>query len=156
MFAAMATIDTALAYDPARRRCDLVFDGTDFGLDDTPVTPVLTAVGLDRRAHLDDELPDTTPDSYAPATLNRRRGWPGDCLDPTGSLSGSRMWLLVRRKQTEQTRLDAEGYLREPLEPLANARGWPISVTVRWIAAGILGWRAVVGQLTVAINQPVT
>lgn len=149
----MPIIDTALAYDPATRRCDLVFDGTDFVLDDTPATPVLTAIGLDRRARPDDELPDTTTDTYSPATLSRKRGWCLDFLDPLGRLVGSRMWLLKRRKQTEQTRLDAETYLREALEPLANARGWPISVTVRWMGQGLLAWRAAVGQVVVSRNE---
>lgn len=151
----MAFIDTALAYDPAKRRCDLVFDGTDLVLDDTPVTPVLTLVGLDRRARRDDDLPDTTTDDYSPATLNRRRGWCGDFLDTLGRLVGSRMWLLHRQKQTESVRLAAESYLREALEPLANDRGWPIAVTVRWAAPGLLAWKAVVGRVTVAINQAI-
>jgi phage gp46-like protein len=151
----MAFIDTALAYDPVKRRCDLVFNGTDFVLDDTPVTAVLTAIGLDRRAHPDDEVPDPTPQTYAPATLNARRGWAGDALDTLGRLVGSRMWLLVRKKQNEATRLLAESALQEALEPLANARGWPISVTVRWVRAGVLGWQAVVGQVTIAINQAI-
>ena len=152
----MAIIDTALAYNPATRRCDLVFDGRDFALDDTPVTPVLTAVGLDRRARLDDEPPDSATDTYRPALLNRRRGWCGDALDQRGRLTGSRMWLLQRRKENEATRLLAEDALREALEPLANGRGWPLSVTVRWLRAGILGWRVVVERMTIALDQPVS
>jgi phage gp46-like protein len=152
----MAYIDSALAYDPASRRCDLVFDGTDEVLDDTPVTPVLMAVMGDRRAHSDDTLPDVSPENYAPAILNARRGWCGDALDRLGRLFGSRMWLLKRRKQDEPTRLLAESALQEALEPLANTRGWAITVTVRWIAAGVLGWRVKADAVTVAINTPVT
>lgn len=151
----MAIIDTALAYDPARRRCDLVFDGTDFQLDDSPVTSVLTAVGLDRRARPDDELPDGLLDSYNPAALNARRGWAGDALDRFGRRVGSRMWLLIRKKHDEPTRLLAETALREVLEPLANGRGWPITLMVRWASAGILTWRITVGNLTLSLNRAV-
>jgi phage gp46-like protein len=151
----MVFIDTALSYDPVRRRCDLVFDGTDFVLDATPVTPVLLCVGLDRRARTDDELPDTSSQGYSPATLNAKRGWWGDAYDPLGRLVGSWMWLLVRRKQTEATRLLAENGLQAPLEQLANDRNWPISILVRWLAAGVLGYRVTVGQVVLNLNTPV-
>ena len=152
----MNIIDTALIYDPVRRRCDLAFENGDFQFDDGPVTPVLTAVFLDRRALPDDQVPDPTIQTYAPATLNARRGWAMDFLDPNGRPVGSRMWLLTRAKQSEPVRLAAESYLREALEPLANARGWPMSLMVRWIATGILAWRVTVGQVTLSINQQVT
>lgn len=152
----MDFIDTALVYDPVTRRCDLVFDGTDLVFDTTPVTPLLLCVGLDRRAHTDDELPDTTPQGYSPATLNARRGWAGDAYDTAGRLVGSRMWLLKRRHQDEPTRLLAENALQEPLEQLANDRGWPVSIMVRWAAVGVLWWRASVGQVTLSLNTPVS
>jgi phage gp46-like protein len=152
----MPYIDTALSYDPVRRRCDLLFDGTDLVLDDTPVTPVLLCTGLDRRAHSDDVLPDTTAQGYQPATLNARRGWCCDFLDKLGRLAGSRLWLLKRRKQDEPTRLLAETALQEPLEQIANDRGWPISAMARWVAPGVLGWQATVQRTTIAINQATT
>lgn len=152
----MAFIDTALVYDPAQHRCDLAFDGTGFVLDDTPVTPVLTAIGLNRRARLDDEVPDPRDYGLNPAVLNQRGGWCGDALDPRGRLTGSRMWLLVRRKQDEATRLLAESALQEALEPLANERGWPISITVRWVRAQLLGWQVFVRQVQLSLTTPVT
>lgn len=151
----MAYIDTALAYDPVKRRCDLVFDGTDLVLDDTAVTPVLLCVGLDRRAHTDDELPDTSAQGYTPATLNAKRGWCGDAYDSLGRLVGSRMWMLVRKKWIESTRLFAEAALREPLEALANARGLPIALTVRLPIMGVLSWHVKVGPVSLSINQAV-
>ena len=151
----MLFLDTALSFDPARRRCDLTFNGTDFALDNTPVTPVLTAVGLDRRAHSDDMLPDRAPDSYTPAALNTRRGYPGDALDLAGDLTGSRIWLIHYGKQTEATRLLAEDALREVLEPLANARNWPVSVLVEWVRAGVLGWRITVAEALLNMNTAV-
>ena len=149
----MVFIDTALSYDPVRRRCDLVFDGTDFVLDATPVTPLLLCVGLDRRARADDELPDDSPQGYTPAILNAKRGWAGDAYDPLGRLTGSRMWLLRRKKQNEPTRLLAESALQETLEPFANARNLATAVTVRWVADQVLGWQAAVGPVTIGINQ---
>jgi phage gp46-like protein len=151
----MLFLDTALSYDPARRRCDLVFNGRDFTLDNTPVTAVLTAVGIDRRAHTDDVLPDTLSNNYNPAALNARRGWAGDALDAAGDLVGSRMWVVGFGKQTEATRLLAEGALQETLEPLANARNWPMSVLVEWVRAGFLGWRVVVGDAELNMNTAV-
>ena len=152
----MNFIDTALVYDPAARRCDLAFDGTDFVLDATPVTPVLTAIGLNRRARPDDEVPDPRLYGYSPAVLNQRGGWCGDALDAQGALTGSRLWLLVRKKQIEATRLLAETALREALEPLANARGWPMSIMVRWVRAQVLGWQVKVGQVALSLSTPVT
>ena len=140
----MVFLDTALSYDPARRRCDLVFDGRDFGFDTTPVTPVLTAVGLDRRAHTDDVLPATVPAGYTPAALNGRRGWAGDAFDPAGLKVGSRMWIVAYGKQNEPTRRLAESALQEALEPLANARNWPIAIAVTWLRDNVLGWRVAV------------
>lgn len=150
------TIDTALAYDPVLRRCDLVFDGLDFGLDATAVTPILMAAGCDRRARPDDALPEDTSDSMTPATLTARRGYPGDALDPLGRLTGSRMWLLRGRKQDEPTRLLAEDALQEALGPVADARGLPMSLMVRWIAPNTLGWQVVTGPVTIAINSGLT
>lgn len=151
----MAYIDTALTYDPVRRRCAVVFDGTDLVLDDTPATPILLAVLLDRRAHSDDELPDTTPQTYSPATLNAARGWAGDAYDAQGRLVGSRMWLLRRRKQDEPTRLLAEDALQEALEPLAIARNLPVAAMARWVGPGVLGWQVTAGQVALSINRVV-
>ena len=153
----MATlfIDRALAYDPVTRRCDRVFTGSDCAIDTTPVTALLMAVGIDRRAHPDDELPEPLPDLATPSRLDAWRGWCGDFLDPLGRLSGSRMWLLFRRKESEETRLFAEAALKEPLDVLAALRGWPMAITVRWVRRQMLGYQVVVGQTTLALNAPV-
>ncbi len=148
-------LDRALAYDPVTRRCDRAFDGTDCAIDMTPVTGLLMAVGLERRAHDDDVLPEPLPDRVAPARLDPWRGWCGDFLDPLGRLTGSRMWLLFRRKQDEDTRLLAESALKEPLDMLAGLRGWQVSIVVRWIRWQMLGYRVTVGQTTVALTAAV-
>jgi hypothetical protein len=151
----MVFLDTALTYDPTRRRCDIAFDGRDFALDATPVTAVLTAVGLDRRAHTDDVLPDTLSGGYSPAALNARRGWAGDALDASGDLVGTRMWIVGFGKQTEATRLLAEDALQEKLEPLSNARNWPMSILVQWVRANFLGWRVTISSAVLDLNTAV-
>jgi phage gp46-like protein len=148
-------LDRALAYDPVTRRCDRVFGGVDCAIDATPVTALLMAVGLERRAHPDDVLPEAMADPYEPSRLDPMRGWCGDFLHPRGLLTGSRMWLLFRRKQDEATRLLAETALKEPLDVLGALRGWSIQIVVRWVRWQVLGYQATVGQTTLAPNVPV-
>jgi phage gp46-like protein len=58
--------------------------------------------------------------------MNDRRGWWADMPLPlasasaAGDLIGSRLWLLSRRKVTEQTRLDAMAYTQEALQWLID------------------------------------
>lgn len=150
----MPWIDQALIYDPVRRRCTLAFNGVDLAIDDTPVTPVLIAVGCNRRAHQDDTLPDTVTDAYTPSRLNARGGWCGDPLDALGRLIGSRMWLLQRRKQDEATRKLGEGALSEALTPLSTQRGWPIAITVTWVRKGFLGCLMKIANATLNLTLP--
>ena len=147
--------DAALAYDPVSRRCDAVFDGTDLVLDGTPVTPLLLALGTDRRARPDDELPDAVSDFYSPHRIDPRGGWPGDALDAAGRFSGSRLWLLVRKKHLETTRTLAESALAEAVEPIAAAWGERAALSVRWIAPGILGMKAEMAKATLSLNSTV-
>lgn len=86
-------------------------------------TAVMVALGSDRRANADDELPDPDNDD--------RRGWWGDTDAETiwgGWSIGSRLWLLERAKISDQfsrqgSTVDrAEMYVREALEPLVKAK----------------------------------
>lgn len=99
--------------------------------DATLRTAILVSLFTDRRAETDDELPDSTTAD--------RRGWLGDALALDNDRIGSRLWLLKRRKQTEETRLLAEEYCREALAWLVND-GIATSLTVEaaWIASGYL------------------
>jgi phage gp46-like protein len=144
-------VGIALSYDQRRRRCDLAFSGRDFVLDTTPLTPVLISLGCDRRAHTDDVLPDAVTNDYAPQRLNARRGWCGDALDTLGRLIGSRWWLMLRRKQDEATRKLQESATAEALAwvPL------PVSITVRWVRAGVLGTLVKIGSMTLNLTQQV-
>lgn len=101
--------------------------------DDTLATAVLLSLLLDRRARTDDALPDPAGD---------RRGWVGDALSPRagGDRIGSRLWLLARAKQTEETRRRADAYAREALAWLLEDRlADRVAVTVAWNAPGLLG-----------------
>lgn len=151
----MPWIDRALTFDPTTRRCDRAFDGRDSVIDATPATALMLAVGLDRRARLDDTLPDTADDPDHPHRLDARRGWCGDCLDAQGRLTGSRMWLLRRRKQDEATRKLAENALREAVQTLADERGWPMTVAATWRAPGLLAWSVRVERVELALTQAV-
>lgn len=146
-------VQPALLYDAARQRCDLAFDGVDLALDLTPATPLLVSIGTDRRAHADDALPDIVTDDYAPSRLNARRGWAGDALDAQGRLTGSRVWLIARAKQTEATRLLAQGAAAEALAWF-EAAGYPVQLTVRWVARGVLGIWARLGTFEAAVQVP--
>jgi len=145
-------LDFALRFDPETGTCDFAIEGGDIALDATPVTPMLIALGSDRRARPDDTLPDEPrPVPDVVAVLGRRRGWPGDALDRNGRLIGSRLWLLARAKQNEDTRLRAIAYAEEAL---ADA-GLSAQVEAAWIARNTLGMRVVAGGTVIEFQQAV-
>jgi phage gp46-like protein len=126
--------------------CDLA-PGSKGGLalDGTLRSAVLVSLFTDRRANADDTLPDGGTD---------RRGFWGDIIAPDqlpeGSRRplGSRLWLLAREKQTDETRHRAEAYAAEALQWLIDD-GIAAAVTVRgeWVARGVLA-------LAIAITRP--
>ncbi len=137
--------DLALVYDREARRCDLALgDDGDLLVDETPVTPILLSVGLDRRAEPDDELPQGRTRFLTPSSFSERRGGPGDGLDPSGERAGSRLWLLDRAKETETTRLLFAFWLAECLEWAERDTGLPAEIAVDWIRDQTLGWRVMV------------
>jgi phage gp46-like protein len=105
-------------------------------LDVTRALVTATAVALftHRTADADDVLPDGTSDrrgcwsDYEAAEI--WDGWPW----------GSRLWLLVREKQTEETRSRAEFYIREALDPFVQKRlVASYDLVVEWFAHERLG-----------------
>ncbi|WP_458789284.1 phage GP46 family protein [Adonisia turfae] len=90
---------------------------------------VVTSLFTDRRAAADDRLPDPAGE----ASLERR-GWWADALhEVAGHLTGSKLWLLVRRKADEETRLLAELYAREALQHLIDqGAAAAVEVTAAW------------------------
>ncbi len=143
--------DIALVYDPMARHCDLVFNGVDFVLDATPITPMLVGLGTDRRANSDDELPASGGAFATPTTLSARRGTVLDACDPNGDFMGSRLWLLINAKHTEETRQRAEDYAAEPLERLEAELSVAITLDVRWTARNLLRLKASAGASTLTI-----
>ena len=148
-----AMVDIALVYDPVRRGCDVVFNGTDFALDTTPASAMLMSVCADRRAKPDDVLPSPVDDWANPSSFTARRGYPGDALDPNGALVGSRMWLLGRSLADEQTRQDAENYLAEACAWLESVRNLAVQITVRWVAPQFLGYQVIAGKTVVQLRK---
>lgn len=146
--------DIALIYDPEARRCDLAIgeDG-DLVLDETPITPILLSVGLDRRAAEDDPLPQGRTRFLAPTSFSERRGAPGDALDPAGDRTGSRLWLLDRAKQTEAVLLLFRFWLEEALAWARAETGQPAEIEVDWLRRGTLGYRVMVEDASVSMAR---
>jgi len=150
----MSFFDIALVYDPQARACDLALgeDG-DLVIDETPITPILLSVGLDRRAAPDDELPAGRTRFLAPASFSERRGGPCDALDPFGELIGSRLWLLDRAKQTETTRQMYEFWLKESLSWAKPETGEDAEIEVEWRGPNLLVWRVMVSDVSLTLTK---
>lgn len=102
-------------------------------------TSVILSLFTDRRAAADDPIPDGTAD---------RRGWwadlDGDDIHAV-PLVGSRLWLLDREKQTEETRQRAIVYASEALQWLVdNGVAERVLIEAEWTAPGFLGLRVVI------------
>lgn len=151
----MALMDLQLVYNPATHRCDHAFNGSDFLWDFGPVTPVLIALGCEGRARPDDTLPDAEGDFYSPSSINPKRGFCGDALDPKGRLTGSRLWLLQRDKEVEATRRLAETSVAEALTGFAAANGFTIGILVRWLRRNFLGIKVTIAGVTIDLARPV-
>lgn len=95
-------------------------------------TAVFISLFTDRQASADDAIPDGTTD---------RRGW---WADDSEHPIGSRIWLLDRSKQTQQTLRAAHDYITEALQWLIDdgvvAR---FDIYVEWTRAGLLGAQVV-------------
>ncbi|MBR0643980.1 phage GP46 family protein [Plastoroseomonas hellenica] len=153
----MAVIqDIALRYDARIGRCDIAVEGRDLAVDRTPVSRMLLRLGCDARARADDRLPEE-PEAAPPSVvvLNPRRGWAGDALSLAGRRLGSRLWLLARAKQTEETRLSAIRYAEEALARLGNDLGLAIRVTASWPRRGLLQLVVRAGRTEIRVTQQV-
>ncbi len=146
-------MDIALAYNPATRCCDVVYSGRDFALDATPASAMLMSICANRRAKPDDVVPTTVTDWATPESFTARGGYPGDALDPTGALVGSRLWLVQRALATEETLQDVQNYLAECLEWLESVRGMAVQIKVRWLAPQLLAFRARAGNTVLQLQK---
>lgn len=107
---------------------------TEKGLTSAIIISLLT----DRLANPDDRLPyDEYKNSPVPPD---RRGWIGDALAETSDgIIGSRLWLLHREKQTEETRRRAIEYAEEALQWLiADGHVVTVEITAEWVGNGRL------------------
>lgn len=126
--------DIRIVWSPALMAGDWLLAPPDLDGSRQLVTAVAVALFTHRLARDDDPLPD-------PA--GSRRGWWADHEAAEiwdGWPIGSRLWLLSREKQTEQTRQRAETYIREALDPFVERRivsGYDLAVA--WFAHERLG-----------------
>jgi len=122
----------ALGWDQTRAEGALLIERSGrVARDATLAGAIILSLFLDRRAAPDDPLPPGTTD---------RRGWLGDALSPRpGDRFGSRLWLLAREKQSEETRLRAEEYAAEALAWLVeDGLAERVEVTAIWVRAQTL------------------
>ncbi|MFA7416123.1 MAG: phage GP46 family protein [Rhizobium sp.] len=148
--------DLALGYNRDKRRCDLVIgDDCDLVIDETPITPILLSIGLDRRAAPDDPLPEGRSQFLTPVSYCERRGSVGDGVDPFGEMSGSRLWLLNRAKETDTTRELCAFWLEESLAWAEPETGVPAEIEVGWVRAGVLGYRVLVEDASLSLTRRV-
>lgn len=105
--------------------------------EDSIMSAVIISLLTDRRAKLDDVLPTIR---RASAIGDDRKGWVGDSLsDDFQYLIGSRLWLLQRAKQTEETRKNAIFYCKEALQwMLDDGVASAIDVEAEWTQIGRL------------------
>ncbi|WP_051617141.1 phage GP46 family protein [Desulfonatronovibrio hydrogenovorans] len=113
-----------------------VRDG-DIGPDNTLQTAVILSLLTDRRAHPDDDLPESGGDL---------RGWWADTFFDRPV--GSRLWLLSREKEAAEVRRRAEHYAREALEWLVeDGAARKLGVEAVHVRRGVLG-------LKIRIHKP--
>lgn len=139
-------MDFALAWNATTFSADWTIDTTamDLAADDGLQSAVIISLFTDRRAAVDDVLPDGS---------NDRRGWWGDApVDGTAAaadddLIGSRLWLLSRAKAIPATARLAEAYCLEALNwMVTDGIAADIQVTAQWIAADKLGLRVEIAR----------
>lgn len=130
-------MDIKTAFDGQTLTSDWGLSGGLLASDNGLKTAIVLSLFTDRRAEAGDALPDGTAD---------RRGWWGDVAPPANApsdmvwLSGSRLWLLAREKQTAETAKRARDYCQEALawlERMGVVAG--IDVETSWQAMGVLG-----------------
>lgn len=99
---------------------------TDYGMR----TAVIISLFTDRQANDDDVIPDGT---------DNRRGWWADSYNDDGDKIGSRLWLLGREKQTDDTLGRAEEYADEALLWLIDdGMAKTVSNIASWSSDGLL------------------
>jgi phage gp46-like protein len=131
--------DLSLQWDDELYAADFALKDGALVTDDGLRTAVIISLFTDKRAALDDVLPQPSSD---------RRGWWGDMLSAQGWEIGSRLWLLAREKQLPAVLVRAEAYAREALQWMVDdGVAVAISVSARFPRNGWL-------QLEIGIDRP--
>lgn len=105
---ALQVADLALTWSNTIGSADLSIIDLDLSSDRGLMTAVVLSLFTDRRAENDDESPSGKADD--------RRGWWADQFaEIEGDRFGSRLWLLDRSKNTNETLRRADEYIREAL-----------------------------------------
>jgi len=104
--------DIALPWNNLTQSADIAVAAGDLAREDGFATAITLSLFTDRRASLDDVLPDGSGD---------RRGWWGDAFAVVeGDQIGSKLWLLERSKLTPET-------LRRVKEHAQDALAWMVT-----------------------------
>ncbi len=105
---AIQLADLALTWSNTLGSADLSIIDTDLSSDRGLSTAVLLSLFTDRRADPDDKPPSGDD-------RDRRGWWADQFAEVEGDRIGSRLWLLDRSKNSNETKLRAEEYVREAL-----------------------------------------
>ncbi|MBR7961256.1 phage GP46 family protein [Burkholderia vietnamiensis] len=121
--------DTTTVWDVANARGDWQMIGPVLETGGDLQTAILISLFTDRMAEPDDVIPDGTNDP---------RGWWGDAGETVRI--GSRLWLLARAKQTQETLQRAYDYIVEALQWLIDdGVVAKFDVMVEWTKTSELG-----------------
>lgn len=111
---------------------DIAMNGADLLTGNDLQSAILISLFTNRLAEADDPLPDPNGD---------RQGWWGDDFaNVDGDLIGSRLYLLNREKQTNETLVRAKEYVEEALQWLLDDLVVDtLNVNVAYVQQGFLG-----------------
>lgn len=111
-------------------RADVRLDGPDLASGKDLETAVVISLFTDRRADADDSVDG-----------DDRGGWWGDTYaEIQGDRIGSRLWLLIREKQTDETLSRAREYCEEALRwMLEDGVASEVTVETEWVRMGVMG-----------------
>lgn len=132
--------DVAMELDRESLSGDVQVDGGRLIAEHGLRTAVLVSLFTDRLAE---------PDDVLPLGEESRRGWWADLVPPAPEdRIGSRLWLLARERQTQETRLRARQYTEEALAWLVEDEvAAEVEVAAEWVRRGVLG-------LGITIHRP--
>lgn len=125
--------DISLIWDVDNSRGDWQLVGPVLVTGNDLASAALISLFTDRIANPDDVIPDGTDDP---------RGWWGDLGEDRPI--GSRLWLLSRAKQTQETLNNAVDYAKEALEWfIDDGVAARIDVFAQWVRTSFLGLQVI-------------